>query len=201
MDLLKYLEPMKNMPERFSNLAFWRGVRKLRDKMVDTFEYLGVWGTGVENNLTSIESRLTHIDNNIDSIGSMASTTVSRLNRSFESRDVTITTNVLPNIYACPVPESKVPYPRVDQCIFTFISNNTLDISTSEIIESAYFTGSFVLDGNTIMFTQPVLLIPLYNQSNIQFMSPPIPLYRSGDSASMSNFNFTIKVRCRKIPS
>ena len=29
MDLLKYLEPMKNLPEQFSNLAFWRGVRLL----------------------------------------------------------------------------------------------------------------------------------------------------------------------------
>ena len=201
MDLSRYLETMKNLPDRFSNLAFWRGVRKLRDAMVKTFEYVGEWGTLVENNLTSIESRLTQLGNNINSIGNMAGTTVSRLNRSFESRDLTMTSNVSPHIYACPVPERKVPYPRVDQCILTFTSNNTLGISTSEIIESAYFTGSFVLEGNTISFTQPVLLIPLYNQPNIQFMSPPIPLYRSGDSASMSNFNFTIKVRCRKIPS
>lgn len=43
MDLLKYLEPMKNLPERFSNLAFWRGVRKLRDEVVSAFEYIDLW--------------------------------------------------------------------------------------------------------------------------------------------------------------
>lgn len=54
MDLSQYLETMKNLPERFSNLNFWRGVRKLRDKMVDTFEYVGEWGASVENGLSEL---------------------------------------------------------------------------------------------------------------------------------------------------
>lgn len=54
MDLLKYLEPMKNLPERFSNLAFWRGVRKLKDEMLKTFEYVGEWGNGIEGQITDI---------------------------------------------------------------------------------------------------------------------------------------------------
>ena len=49
MDLLKYLEPMKNLTERFSNLAFWRGVRKLRDEVVNAFEYVDSWGTHLES--------------------------------------------------------------------------------------------------------------------------------------------------------
>ena len=49
MDLLKYLEPMKNLPERFSNLAFWHGVRKLRDEVVNAFEYVDNWGTHIES--------------------------------------------------------------------------------------------------------------------------------------------------------
>ena len=49
MDLLKYLEPMKNIPDRFSNLAFWRGVRKLKDCVVNAFEYLDSWGTHIES--------------------------------------------------------------------------------------------------------------------------------------------------------
>lgn len=61
MDLLKYLEPMKNLPERFSNLAFWRGVRKLRDEVVNAFEYVDSWGESVEselaNLLTNVETR------------------------------------------------------------------------------------------------------------------------------------------------
>ena len=54
MDLLKYLAPMKNMPERFSNLAFWRGVRKLKDEVVSAFEYVNSWGENIERKLTSI---------------------------------------------------------------------------------------------------------------------------------------------------
>jgi hypothetical protein len=53
MDLLKYLEPMKNLPERFSNLAFWRGVRKLRDEVVNAFEYVDSWGESIEASLDS----------------------------------------------------------------------------------------------------------------------------------------------------
>ena len=53
MDLLKYLEPMKNIPERFSNLAFWRGVRKLKDEVVSTFEYVDSWGKNIEHELAN----------------------------------------------------------------------------------------------------------------------------------------------------
>lgn len=51
MDLLKYLEPMKNLPDRFSNLAFWRGVRKLKDEVVNAFEYVNRWGENIENEI------------------------------------------------------------------------------------------------------------------------------------------------------
>ena len=54
MDLLKYLTPMKNLPDRFSNLAFWRGVRKLKDEVVNAFEYVDSWGKDIERKLTSI---------------------------------------------------------------------------------------------------------------------------------------------------
>lgn len=54
MDLLKYLEPMKNLPERFSNLAFWRGVRKLRDEVVNAFEYMDSWGENIEHTLSNL---------------------------------------------------------------------------------------------------------------------------------------------------
>lgn len=54
MNLSKYLEPMKNLPERFSNLAFWRGVRKLRDEVVNAFEYVDRWGESIESKLDSI---------------------------------------------------------------------------------------------------------------------------------------------------
>lgn len=56
MDLLKYLEPMKNLPDRFSNLAFWRGVRKLRDEVVNAFEYVDSWGENVEHDINSLQN-------------------------------------------------------------------------------------------------------------------------------------------------
>lgn len=58
MDISQYLETMKNLPEQFSNLTFWRGVRKLRDKMVDTFEYVNEWGNGIEGKIDSLKGDL-----------------------------------------------------------------------------------------------------------------------------------------------
>ena len=55
MDLLKYLAPMKNIPERFSNLAFWRGVRKLKDEVVNAFEYVDSWGDHIETVLAQMK--------------------------------------------------------------------------------------------------------------------------------------------------
>lgn len=45
---------MKNLPERFSNLALWRGVRKLRDEVVNAFEYVDSWGESIENELDNL---------------------------------------------------------------------------------------------------------------------------------------------------
>ena len=56
MDLLKYLKPMKNLPERFSNLAFWRGVRKLKDEVVNAFEYIDSWGKSIETKISQIST-------------------------------------------------------------------------------------------------------------------------------------------------
>ena len=53
MDLSKYLEAMKNLPARFSNLTFWRECRKLKDSVVNALEYLNDWGIGIENGLNN----------------------------------------------------------------------------------------------------------------------------------------------------
>ena len=58
MDLSQYLETMKNLPERFYNLNFWRGVRKLKDEIVDTFKYVGEWGNGIEDEITKLSESL-----------------------------------------------------------------------------------------------------------------------------------------------
>lgn len=56
MNLLKYLEPMKNLPVRFSNLAFWHGVRKLGDDVVNAFEYVNSWGNDIELNISALRN-------------------------------------------------------------------------------------------------------------------------------------------------
>ena len=61
MNLTKFLERMKNTPERFSNLAFWRGVRKLKDIIGNTFEYVGEWGNGIEGQITNIKDDIVNI--------------------------------------------------------------------------------------------------------------------------------------------
>ena len=73
MDLLKYLEPMKNLPNRFSNLAFWRGVRKLKNELIETFEYVGEWGNGIESQITDIKNDITTLENTDTSLDSRIS--------------------------------------------------------------------------------------------------------------------------------
>lgn len=55
MDLLKYLEPMKNLPDRSSNLAFWRGMRKLRVEVINAFKYVDGWGKNIELDISSLQ--------------------------------------------------------------------------------------------------------------------------------------------------
>lgn len=208
MDLSRYLDSMKILPDRFSNLAFWRGVRKLKDEMVKTFEYVASWGTLVENNLTSLDSKISNLSSGMSSIGSLASqaqsnamSAIGRINNAFASHVVNITSNVSPTIYPYTVTESQVPYPRVEQCIMRFDGLTTSGITSQDIIESAYLTGRITADGNQMEFTQPIPLIPLYDSSRISFISPPIAFYKTSSSMSISNVNIAIKVRCRKMPS
>lgn len=86
MDISKYLETMKNLPERFSNLAFWRGVRKLRGELVETFEYVGEWGNGIEGQITDINV-------NISGLKYSNKTRDSRIS-ALESSDVNLNTEI-----------------------------------------------------------------------------------------------------------
>ena len=86
MDLLKYLEPMKNLPNRFSNLAFWRGVRKLKDEILKTFDYVGEWGNG-------IEGQILDINGSIAGLNYSNNTRDSRIS-ALESSDVNLNTEI-----------------------------------------------------------------------------------------------------------
>ena len=68
MKLLEYLEPMKTLPNRFSNLAFWRILRVFKDDVVDAFTYVNTWGLGVEDEQVKQNDRLNSNENAISNI-------------------------------------------------------------------------------------------------------------------------------------
>ena len=68
MNLLKYINPIKNLPDRFSNLAFWRCVRKLKDCVINALDYINGWGTGIENSLSGLQTWKTSVDSSLSSI-------------------------------------------------------------------------------------------------------------------------------------
>ena len=60
MELSEYLLHMTNLPDRFSNLAFWRSVRKLKGDIVATFNYIESWGNNVEDVLRNLNRSFSH---------------------------------------------------------------------------------------------------------------------------------------------
>ena len=173
MNLSKYLESMRNLPDRFSNLAFWRGVRKLKDEMVKTFEYVGEWGTLMEG----------------------------RLNNSFTALDHTIRVTSPSNLLKIDqgVPESSVPYPRVDNYMIVFTISDS-SITNADIIESAAFHGTLSIDNTSYDIRRPMPLIPFIIGSTINLICYPFPIYReNSDAISIGTGNMAIYIRCRRI--
>lgn len=68
MNLLDYLEHMKNLPNRFSNLAFWRSLRVFTDKVVEAFTYVNSWGIGIEKEQKTQNGLLTTHGKLLDTI-------------------------------------------------------------------------------------------------------------------------------------
>lgn len=172
MNLSKYLENMKNLPDRFSNLAFWRGVRKLKDEMVKTFKYVEEWGTWIEG----------------------------RLNNSFTVVERTINVTKPSNLLKIDqgVPESSVPYPRVDNYMIVFTISDS-SITNADIIESATFTGSISINNTLYDTRQPIPLVPYIHGSTIHLVFYPFPIYMENNNASIGTGNISISIRCRRI--
>ena len=81
MDLLKYLKPMKNLPARFSNLACWRDLKKLKDSAVNAFEYVDSWGKSIESEIESITSptKMRYVATNENMSGNFPRVTISHV--------------------------------------------------------------------------------------------------------------------------
>ena len=95
MKLLDYLEPMETLPNRFSNLAFWRVLRVFKDKIVDAFTYVNAWGTDIETEQKTQNASLTSHGQMIDDIKEEQITqngAIESLEKSKESVDGRVTT-------------------------------------------------------------------------------------------------------------
>ena len=79
MRLLEYLEPMKTLPNRFSNLAFWRILRVFTDYVVDAFTYVNTWGLWVEDVEVKQNDRLNSNENAISNIQTEQTTQNNRI--------------------------------------------------------------------------------------------------------------------------
>lgn len=62
MDILKFLKPIETLPDRFSNLAFWRCLRVFRETIVNVFTYIDTWGEGIEIEQSTQNSRLSKLE-------------------------------------------------------------------------------------------------------------------------------------------
>ena len=179
MDLSQYLETMKNLPERFSNLNFWRGVRKLRDRMVDTFEYVGEWGNGIEGEITNIKGdivTLNNTDNSLDSrisalenaggggggaIGFYSDT------KSFTPTKIEVLES---NLDTSESGALLIPYPKV---IYARFIGELSDIRIDSIVIEALMNGSAAVSNGQQYST------------TVQFHNEPMYAVRTGDTSCM----------------
>ena len=173
MDLLKYLEPMKNMPERFSNLAFWRGVRKLKDEVVNAFEYVDSWGKSIESKISQIPIIHTLKDLYV-------ATPSSNVNLSTDLTNSTISIN-----------GNGIKFKLPDDCIVPIIFSVTVYINYDGVnpvtVDMPLSTShsSFDASTNTITFntfnTIPTIVRGLTSSANIDRSAP---LFLTGMYAS-----------------
>lgn len=171
MDLLKYLEPMKNIPERFSNLAFWRGVRKLKDEVVNAFEYLNSWGESIESEISQIsvihtlkDLYVTASDNNVSLVTDVTNSTISIHGNGIKFK--------LPNDCIVPIIFTATVYINydgehpltVDMPLST--SHSSFDASTNTITFNTFDTIPTIVKGLTsaasINRSAPIFLTGMY---------------------------------------
>lgn len=179
MDLSQYLETMKNLPERFSNLNFWRGVRKLRDKLVETFEYVGVWGNGIESQITNIKGDIVTLENTDTSLDSRISALESAGGggggafgfysdtKSFTPTKIEVLES---NLDTSESGSLLIPYPKV---IYARFIGELTDIRNNSIVIEALMNGSAAVSNGQQYST------------TVQFKNEPMHAVRTGDMSWM----------------
>lgn len=164
---------MKNLPDRFSNLAFWRAVRKLKDDVVNAFKYVDSWGKSIENEL----SQITAIDKLEDLYVTASDNTVSL---------VTDLTNSTISIHG-----NGIKFKLPDDCIVPIIFSVSVYINYNGVnpvtidLPLATSHSSFDASTNTITFatfnTIPTVVKGLTSSASID---RSVPIFLTGMYAS-----------------
>ena len=229
MNLLKYINTIKNIPDRFSNLAFWRCVRKLKDCIISAMDCINVWGIGVDTDLsalkewkssvdtdlsglqewkTGVDSSLSKVSNDITAVSNIAADAqtsatkaLARINGAFEILEYDIAVSKPSNYQKIDnVIPSDVQYPHVDYYMLTFPVNDSR-ITKSDIIESATFKGLLNIDNRSVHLNMPTPLFPVIDGYGIRLVAYPFPIYCQSNKISIKQGQITLHIRCRRIPS
>lgn len=208
MDLLKYLEPMKNIPERFSNLAFWRGVRKLKDEILKTFEYVGEWGTSVEGEITNIEGdiiTLNNTDHSLDSRisalenagggGSGSGSGALVFNSNSKSFNPTTIEVLKSNLDVSDAGNLLIPYPKV---VYARLIGTLDNLEVNSLIVNALMSGSVAVSkgtqySNTVQFTDEPMYAVRINDTSYKLYTGWIPFAtKTKDGFKITMPNLTV---------
>lgn len=208
MDLSQYLETMKNLPERFSNLNFWRGVRKLRDKMVDTFEYVGEWGNGIEGQIANIKGdivTLNNTDNSLDSRisalenagggGSGGGSGTLVFNSNSKSFTPTTIEVLKSNLDVSDADSLLVPYPKV---IYARIIGILDNLEANSLIVNALMSGHVAVSkgtqySNTVEFYDEPMYAVRVNDTSYELYTGWIPFTtKTEDGFKITMPNLTV---------
>lgn len=190
MDISKYLKSMKNLPNRFSNLAFWRGVRKLKDEMLKTFEYVGEWGNGIEGQITDIKSNITTLENTDQSLDSRISALENAggggsgggsgalvFNSSSKSFTPTTIEVLTSNLDVSNAGALIVPYPKV---VYARLIGILDGLEANSLIVNALMSGHVAVSkgtqySNTVQFTDEPMHAVRVNETSYKLYTGWIP--------------------------
>ena len=208
MDLLKYLAPMKNVPERFSNLEFWRGVRKFRDRVVETFEYVGEWGNGIEGQITDInvnigglkytdrtlDSRISALENAGGGGGGSASGALV-FNSNSKSFNPTTIEVLKSNLDVSDAGNLLIPYPKV---VYARLIGTLDNLEANSLIVNALMSGSIAVSkgtqySNTVQFTDEPMYAVRINDTSYKLYTGWIPFAtKTKDGFKITMPNLTV---------
>ena len=208
MNLTKFLESMKTTPERFSNLAFWRGVRKFRDRVVETFEYVGEWGNGIEGQITDInvnigglkytdrtlDSRISALENAGGGGGGSASGALV-FNSNSKSFNPTTIEVLKSNLDVSDAGNLLIPYPKV---VYARLIGTLDNLEANSLIVNALMSGSIAVSkgtqySNTVQFTDEPMYAVRINDTSYKLYTGWIPFAtKTKDGFKITMPNLTV---------